>query len=83
MADEDSKDLIGAIIQGETLGTPLAKSLRVQAEQLRLKRSQWAEKAAEESKVALVFPAMLIMAACLAIVVAPFVLSALYAPAGG
>ena len=78
LADDDTRDLMAAIIQGEELGTPLAETMRTQAEQLRQKRSQWAEKAAEESKVALVFPAMLIMAACLAIVVAPFVLSAFY-----
>jgi tight adherence protein C len=69
---------MAAIIEGEALGTPLADTMRTQAEQIRLKRSQWAEKAAEESKVALVFPAMIIMVACLAIVVAPFILGALY-----
>jgi tight adherence protein C len=78
LIDDDARELMSAIIEGETLGTPLAETMRTQAEQMRLKRSQWAEKAAEESKVALVFPAMIIMAACLAIVVAPFILSALY-----
>lgn len=78
MTDTDTRELMAAIIEGETLGTPLADTIRTQAEQLRLKRSQWAEKAAEESKVALVFPAMLIMVACLVIVIAPFILSALY-----
>jgi tight adherence protein C len=78
LIDDDARELMAAIIEGETLGTPLAETMRTQAEQMRLKRSQWAEKAAEESKVQLVFPAMIIMAACLVIVVAPFILSALY-----
>ena len=78
LIDDDARELMSAIIEGETLGTPLAETMRTQAEQMRLKRSQWAEKAAEESKVQLVFPAMIIMAACLVIVVAPFILSALY-----
>lgn len=78
LIDDDARELMAAIIEGETLGTPLAETMRTQAEQMRLKRSQWAEKAAEESKVALVFPAMIIMAACLVIVVAPFILSAIY-----
>lgn len=82
MGDEDSRDLMAAILQGEKLGTPIAETLKTQAVELRMKRSQWAEKAAEESKVALVFPAMLIMGACLAIVVTPFILSAVYAPPG-
>lgn len=80
LGDEDTRETIQSVIEGEALGTPLADTMRTQAEQMRLKRSQWAEKAAEESKVTLVFPAMLIMAACLAIVVAPFVLTAMYNP---
>lgn len=83
MVDDDTRELMAAIIEGETLGTPLADTMSTQAEQLRLKRSQWAEKAAEESKVTLVFPAMLIMAACLVVVVAPFILSAIYTVPGG
>lgn len=77
VADEDISEIVMSIVEGEELGTPLAKILRTQADQLRQKRTQWAEKAAEESQVALVFPAMVIMVACLITVAAPFVLSAL------
>ncbi len=73
--DPDMSEVIMSINEGEELGTPLTSILRNQADQMRQKRSQWAEKAAEESQVAIVFPAMLIMVACLLIVVAPFVLS--------
>jgi len=80
--DEDIGEVVLAIIEGEQLGTPLAKIFRVQAEQMRQKRSQWAEKATAESEVTLVFPAMLIMIACLILVAAPFVLTAIFDPGG-
>jgi tight adherence protein C len=78
--DEDIAEVVFAIIEGEELGTPLAKILRIQAEQMRQKRSQWAEKASAEAEVTLVFPAMLIMIACLLLVVAPFILTAIFNP---
>ena len=80
--DEDIGEVVMAVVEGQELGTPLAEILRNQAEQMRQKRSQWAEKAAEESQVALVFPAMMIMLACLITVAAPFILDAMYNPAG-
>jgi tight adherence protein C len=80
--DDDISEVVMALVEGEELGTPLAKILRIQADQMRQKRSQWAEKAAEESQVALVFPAMLIMLACLMTVVAPFILAAINDPGG-
>lgn len=73
--DVDMSEVIMSINEGEELGTPLTAILRNQADQMRQKRSQWAERAAEESQVAIVFPAMLIMVACLLIVIAPFVLT--------
>lgn len=76
--DEDIDEVVMALIEGQQLGTPLAEILRTQASQMRLKRTQWAEKASSESEVALVFPAMLIMLGCLILIAAPFVLSALF-----
>ena len=75
--DDDARELVFAIVQGEELGTPLSAILRRQANQIRQKRSQWAEKAAEEAEVNIVFPAMVIMVACLIIVAAPFIINAL------
>lgn len=72
--DADLRELIFAIVKGEELGTPLSQILRSQADQMRLKRSQWAEKAAADAQVKIVFPGTVIMVACLLIVVAPFLL---------
>jgi tight adherence protein C len=74
MADEDTSEIIFAIIKGEELGTPLSNILREQAGQMRLKRSQWGEKAASEAEVQMVFPGMITMVACLLVIVAPILL---------
>jgi tight adherence protein C len=79
LGDDDVSEIVFAVNKGEELGTPLAQILRTQAEQMRLKRSQWAEKAAGIAQVNIVFPGMVIMVACLLIVVAPFILTALFA----
>ncbi len=82
LQDDDASDFVAAIVKGESLGTPLASILRTQSEQMRLRRSQLAEKAAQEAQVMLVFPGMIIMIACLIIVAAPFILSAVFADGG-
>lgn len=72
--DEDSvREFVTAILNGEEFGTPLSRILRTQADQMRLKRSQWAEKAAGEAQVKIVFPGIMIMIACLLIIVTPFI----------
>jgi Flp pilus assembly protein TadB len=76
--DVDIDELVFAINKGEETGTPLSEILRGQADQIRLKRSQWMERAVGEAQVWIVFPGMLIMLACLLIVMAPFILPALY-----
>jgi tight adherence protein C len=77
IADPDVRELVAAINRGEELGTPLSSILRTQADQMRLKRSQWGEKAAAEAQVSMTFPSMLIMIACLLLVLGPFVLPAI------
>lgn len=72
--DEYFHELVYAIVQGDELGTPVSKILSSQAQQLRLVRSQWVEKASGEAQVKLVYPGMLIMVACLLITIAPFLL---------
>ena len=79
LADEDIQEMMSSVVEAEELGTPIAETLRTQIEQIRQKRVHWAERTAEEAKVQLVFPAMIIMLACLVIVAAPFILSALFA----
>ena len=74
LSDPDISEIVFAIIKGEELGTPLSSILREQASQMRLKRSQWGEKAASEAEVKMVFPGMITMVACLLVIVAPILL---------
>lgn len=77
LEDKDVSELVFAINKGEELGTPLSSILREQADQMRLKRSQWAEQAASEAEVKMVFPGMVVMVACLLVIIAPILLPAL------
>ncbi len=83
LADDDISELVFAIVKGEELGTPLSSILREQANQMRLKRSQWGEKAAAEAEVQIVFPGMITMIACLLVIVAPILLPAVMTFLGG
>lgn len=75
--DDDVAELVFMVNKGSEFGTPMAQTFRLQAEQMRLKRSQWAEKAAGTAQVNIVLPGMVIMIACLIIIGAPFILAAL------
>jgi pilus assembly protein TadC len=77
LPDEDVAELVFMIVKGDEFGTPMAQTFRTQAEQMRLKRSQWAEKAAGTAQVNIVLPGMIIMIACLMIIGAPFLLAAI------
>lgn len=75
LQDDEITSLLGAIIQGEELGTPLARLFRTQADVLRLKRSQRAETLANEAGVKMLLPAILVMAATVIVILGPFILS--------
>ena len=62
LADDEITSIIGAIVQGEMLGTPLANIFRTQADVLRIKRTQRAEMIAGEAGVNMLLPAVLVMA---------------------
>jgi tight adherence protein C len=79
LGDTDISDFVFAVNKGEELGTPLALILRTQADQIRLKQSQWGERDAGEAQVQLVFPGMVVMLACMLVVLAPMVLPAVLA----
>lgn len=79
IGDTDISDFVFAVNKGEELGTPLAVILRTQADQIRLKQSQWGERDAGEAQVQLVFPGMVVMLACMLVVLAPMVLPAVLA----
>jgi len=76
--DSEITSIVGSIIQGETLGTPLARLFRTQADVLRIKRTQRAETLAGEAGVKMLLPSVLVMAATVLIILGPFVLSFLY-----
>jgi tight adherence protein C len=49
-------NFIGAIVQAEQLGVPIAKVLQIQSTQLRIERRQRAEEAAAKAPVKMLFP---------------------------
>ncbi len=75
LADNDITSLIGAIIQGEKLGTPVAAVFRTQADVMRIKRTQSAETMAGEAGVNMLFPGVLVMMAAVMMILGPFLLN--------
>lgn len=78
LADDEITSIIGSILQGEKLGTPLAQIFRTQADVLRIKRTQRAETIAGEAGVNMLLPGILIMVATVLIIIGPFLLNYLY-----
>jgi len=68
---DDIVQVSRSIRQGLRMGTPLAQIFREQAESMRFKRSQAAERAAEELKVKLQGPAMMLVVSVLILVLGP------------
>lgn len=79
MDDPDIFEMVFAINTAEERGTRLKETLSDLAEQMRHRRIQWLERAAEEAKVHMTWPGLLVMVACLIIVAAPLLLSGLSA----
>lgn len=78
LADDEIGSIVTSILQGESLGTPLASIFRTQADVLRIKRTQRAEVVAGEAGVNMLLPAVLVMVATVLIIVGPFLLNYLY-----
>jgi tight adherence protein C len=78
LQDDEITSIISSIIQGENLGTPLSKIFRTQADVLRLKRSQRAERIAGEAAVKMLLPGILVMASTVLIILGPFLLNFMY-----
>lgn len=73
---EDLRIFLNSMIQAEKLGIPIAEVLRVQAGEMRIKRSQRIEEQAMKLPVKMVFPVMFgIMPAIFIIILGPAVLS--------
>ena len=75
LQDSEVGGVIGSILQGEHLGTPLAQIFRMQADVLRVKRSQRAETVAVEAGVQMLLPGILVMAAAVLVILGPFALN--------
>jgi len=75
LADDELTSIIGTIVQGEQLGTPLGQIFRSQADVLRIKRTQRAETAAGEAGVNMLLPAVLVMLAAVLVIIGPYFLN--------
>lgn len=74
---DDLKAFVAAMVQADSYGVPIAAVLRVQADQMRLKRSQRAEEAAQRVPVKILFPLIFgILPALLVVVVGPGIIAA-------
>lgn len=75
LRDDEITSIIGSIIQGEQLGTPLAKIFRAQADVLRIRRTQRAETVAGEAGVNMLFPGLLVMLSTVLLILGPFLMN--------
>jgi len=71
---EPVRDLVGAVVQSEEQGTPLADVLRIQAATSRVQRSAGAEEAAAKAATKLMVPLVLLFVCVLALIVGPIAL---------
>ncbi|MFP6765238.1 MAG: type II secretion system F family protein [Planctomycetaceae bacterium] len=78
LSDDEITAIIGSVVQGEMLGTPLAQVFRTQADVLRIKRTQRAETIAGEAGVKMLLPGILVMASTVIVILGPFMLSFIY-----
>jgi len=68
------RDFVGAVVQAEEKGNPLAEVLRIQARMLRMRRSIMAEESAARAAVMMMGPLMLIFCAIILILLGPFMI---------
>lgn len=72
----DMQTFVAAIIQADQLGVSLSKILRIQSEQMRIKRKQKAEERAMQTPIKLLFPLILFIFPTLFVVIlGPLVIS--------
>ena len=75
---------VAAVIQSEQLGVSMAKVLRIQSDQMRVRRRQMAEEEAHKAPIKMVFPiALLIFPSILIILLGPAAMLLLASPLGG
>jgi tight adherence protein C len=65
---EDIRLIVAALIQAEELGSNISETLAIQAEQLRIRRRQWAEEQARKAPVKMLIPLVFLIFPALFIV---------------
>ncbi|HTV23937.1 MAG TPA: type II secretion system F family protein [Polyangiaceae bacterium] len=68
---ESVREFVGAVIQAEERGNPLARVLQIQAESSRQRRSVRAEEAASRASLQILMPMVMIFVAILLLIVTP------------
>lgn len=71
----ETRTVVGSLIQAEELGASLGPILRIQSVQQRERRSQRAEEAAMKAPVKMLFPLVLVLMAMMATIAAPIIIS--------
>ncbi|MFV1860070.1 MAG: type II secretion system F family protein [Anaerolineales bacterium] len=75
---------VAAVIQSEQLGVSMAKVLRIQSDQMRVRRRQMAEEEAHKAPIKMVFPiALLIFPSIMIILLGPAAMLLVASPMGG
>ncbi len=74
---------VAAVIQSEQLGVSMAKVLRIQSDQMRVRRRQMAEEEAHRAPIKMIFPiALLIFPSILMVLLGPAALLLFRSPMG-
>jgi len=69
------RELVGAIVQAEEKGTPLAEVLRIQAGMLRMRRTILAEESAARAGVLMMIPLIMLLGSILIILMGSMVIT--------
>jgi len=65
----DLRSFVSAMVQADAFGIPIGQVLRVQSSEIRIKRRQWAEEAAQKVPVKILVPLIFCILPCLFIAV--------------
>ncbi len=80
----EMSSFVAAVIQSEQLGVSMAKVLRIQSDQMRVRRRQMAEEEAHKAPIKMVFPiALLIFPSIMIILLGPAAMLLVASPLGG